>query len=70
MDDLIGLFRERGDRYIDQCDALYAYLVEPFILLKQTKQNVGAKDEIPKPSFLRSESPVSEEALPQELFSL
>jgi hypothetical protein len=70
MEEVIMLFRERGDQYVDQCDALYAYLVEPFICLSDPRLKVREHVGIPEPSFLKEESPPPTEDLPSALFDL
>ena len=69
MDELVAMFRQRGDRYIDQCDALYAFLIEPFLVFKEPMPEQSR--ECPPPSFMtRSESGKCEEQLPRDLFDM
>ena len=70
MDELIASFRQRGDRYVDQCDALYAVLIEPFLILKEPVRE-GDEDQVPLPSFmLPGESVRVDDKLPPELLEL
>ena len=66
------MFKERCDQYIDQSDALYAYLIEPFLVLKENDEDDGdeIKDEIPQPSFINETTSNNEIVLPDNLFTL
>lgn len=69
MEELVAMFRQRGDRYVDQCDALYAFLVEPFLILKDPCG--GECHECPPPSFLvKSDLAKCDEDIPKDLLEL
>lgn len=70
MDEIVAMFRQRGDRYIDQCDSLYAYLIEPFLILKEPVLDED-DSEIPFPSFMDAKEAIKvDNTLPPGLMDL
>lgn len=65
------MFKERCDQYIDQSDALYAYLIEPFLSLTDNEEEEDTnKNDIPIPSFLNEIQSLTEFKLPESLFEV
>jgi hypothetical protein len=69
MEEIVAGLRRRADAYVTQCDDLYAYLVGPFLLLKEPAFDADEPDP-PRPSFFEPEVPVPDDRLPPELFEL
>lgn len=63
------MFKERCDQYIDQSDALYAYLIEPFLSLNENDDEED-KNEVPVPSFSHEIESLPEFKLPDHLFEV
>lgn len=65
------MFKERCDQYIDQSDALYAYLIEPFLVLKDNEEEeLSDQKDVPIPSFLKEIQNLSDLKLPDHLFEV
>jgi hypothetical protein len=70
MDEMVMRFRERTNRYIEQCDALYAYLLEPFVVFQEPVFDDLGSDDTPDPIYLIPGETFSDSPLPSELFDL
>ena len=64
------MFKERCDQYIDQSDALYAYLIEPYLNLKDSEEEDVNDDNPPKPAFYNEMKQPKPIVLPKYLFCL
>lgn len=65
------MFKERCDQYIDQSDALYAYLIEPFLAMTENEEE-EKKDEndVPTPSYNHEIESLPEFKIPDNLFEV
>ena len=51
LNDIIKIFENKCDNYINQCNKMYCYLIEPILLNNIIKNNNSDLIEIPKPTF-------------------
>lgn len=70
MDEIYSIFKERGNKYIDNLDSLYAFLVEPFICFQETqiRSNENEEDICPLPTFFKQQEIETKNELPADLF--
>lgn len=70
MQELCDFFHQKADEYIQECDKLYAYLVEPYVSFDLQPKETSITT-MPKPLFIDSDSNTSmERKLSDELFKL